>query len=468
MKVALVDIDVGRWSPGLYSRTSALEPYAIECLGSALQREGIEVVLLPFENDDPHEMASSLISYSPDIVGFSVLTKSFNLSKSVAQEIKKHSPNTLIVFGGSHPSAVPEIVQSYEIDAVVIGEGEKTLIDIVKTVEKGKSYESVKGIAYWEKGLKITPLQPRIRDIDNLPWPIRVKKWMEKSRPALPIYPSTNERTGTAQITYSRGCPYNCTFCLSPKMWGSEVFWRSAKEVAKEVKYIEDAYSINLLYFTDLTFNLLPSKVYELCDEFIKEKVNINWCADCRFLESTPPDMFIKLAKSGCSRIAWGIESISDNTLSRIKKQQSLGLISRLLETSDHAGILNRVFIITGFPWETKEDSVKIPNVLKGLPIDSLRVLFITPFLGTPIYEQYKDSLITDNFDHFTTDEPMLSIPNINRRDLLEIRSKILQRFYKSIEYEHHWKTKVKKFPHLRESFDEFFKFLYEYEILGS
>lgn len=460
MKVVLVDIDIGRWCPGSYQRTSILEPYSIESLGASLRDEGVEVVLLLFQNNNSLEIASSILSQSPDIVGFSVLTKSFNISRVVAKKIKNISSDTLIIFGGSHPSLMPEIVQLNEIDIIVIGEGERVLIDIVKAVIKGESYKNVKGIAYWENGLRITSLQHRIRNLDGLPWPIRVKEWMKKSRPALPIYPSKNERNGTAQITYSRGCKYKCTFCASPMMWRHVVLWRSAKEVVKEVKYLRDTYDINFLYFTDLTFNFSPLKVYELCDEFIKQEVKINWSCDFRFLESTPSDMFMRIANAGCSRIAWGIESVSDNTLSRIMKKQSLRLISHLLKLSNQAGIINRAFLIIGFPWETKEDMIKIPEILRNLPIDSLKILFLTPFPGTPIYEQYKDLLITDNFDHFTTDEPVLSVPNLSKENLIEIRMTILKKFYDSAEYINHWKMKVKKFPHLRKSYDEFFSFL--------
>lgn len=466
MKVALVDIDIGRWNPGLYVKSTVLEPYSIECLGAVLTEEGIGVILLPFDGGTPQEIAQSILAHVPNVVGFSVLTRNFNISRAVAQEIKTFSPDILIIFGGSHPSSVPEIVKFKEIDIVVIGEGERTLLDIVKAFKKGETFDTIKGIAYWNDGLQITPPRPRIEKLNTLPWPIRIKKWLEKSKVALPVYPTQSEQRSVAQIAYSRGCPFSCAFCCSPHLWRQKVFWRSAKEVVKEADYLKNVFDVNLLCFTDLTFNLLPSRVYELCKRYMKQKIEVNWSVDCRFLENTPLDLFETMAKAGCSRIAWGLESISDMTLSRIKKQQTLELASTLLEASNRAGIVNRVFIIIGFPWETKEELTKIPDVLKSLPIDSLRIAFPTPFPGTSLWNQFKGSLIGENFDHFTTDEPTIPVVKMQNEDLIEMRRMIFRKFYNSVEYEYHWKNKVRKFPHLRKPFDEFFEFLYKYEVL--
>ena len=467
MKIVLVEIDLDRWNPGLFVKGSVLEPYAIECLGGFLKKENIDVILLQFDKGSVQEIAQTILTHSPNIVGFSVLTKSYNISRMVAQEIKKQAPDTLIIFGGYHPSGMPEIVKNKEIDIVVIGEGEATLLDIVKTFEQKNKYETINGIAYWNKGLRINPPRARIKELDSLPWAIRIKEWLEKSKVAPPIYPSQAGHRNVAQIYYSRGCIYSCTFCVSPKIWQKEVFWRSAKEVAKEANYLKNNYDINLLYFTDLSFNLNFTKVYELCQEFIKQKVEICWTADCRFLPNIPFDFFEIMAKAGCSRIAWGLESVSYITLSKIKKKHTLELARESLEMSNRVGILNRVFIIIGFPWETKEYLINLPEVLKTMPIDSIRVAILTPFPGTLFWEKFKDSFATNDFDRFTTDEPVLLLKGIKKEELMEIRHTIFKKFYNSPEYKKHWQTKIKNFPHLKKSFDEFFEFLNKYGVLS-
>ena len=466
MKVVLVDIDIDRWQPELFVKGSVLEPYAIECLGAFLKKENIDVVLLEFDRGSAEEIAQTILLYTPDIVGFSVLSKSYNISRKVAQEIKKQAPHTLIVFGGYHPSGMPGIVENEEIDIVVIGEGERPLLHIVRAFEQKKTYEKINGIAYWQNGLKINPPGTRIENLDELPWPIRVKKWLEKSKVALPIYPPEAGKGNVAQITYSRGCIYSCAFCCSPRLWQKRVFWRSAKEVIKEAIYLKNNYGINLLYFTDLSFNTDLKKVYELCEEFIKQKVGIYWTVDCRFLSNISSDFFEKMAKAGCTRIAWGLESVSETTLSRIKKHQTISLAKQILEMSNQVGILNRVFIIIGFPWETKEYLNSLPEILKELPIDSLRISFLTPFPGTPLWQKFKNYIIIEDFDRFTTDEPVFSLKHITKEELIEIRQMIFKKFYKTSEYEKHWRTKVSKFPHLKRSFDEYFEFLHKHGIL--
>lgn len=467
MKVALVDIDLNRWNPELFVKGSVLEPYAIECLGAFLKKENIDVILLQFDKESVQEIAQTILSHRPNIVGFSVLTKSYNISRIVAQEIKKQAPDTLIIFGGYHPSAMPEIVENKEIDIVVIGEGEATLLDIVKAFEKKNTYEAINGIAYWKEGLRINPPRARIKELDSLPWPIRVREWLGKSKVAQPIYPAEAGQRNVVQINYSRGCSYSCAFCCSPKLWQKKVFWRSAKELVKEVGYLKTNYDINLLYFTDLSFNINLKKVYELCHEFIEQKVKIGWTADCRFLPNIPFDFFEIMAKAGCSRIAWGLESVSDMTLSKIRKNQSLDLARQILEMSNQVGILNRVFVIIGFPWETREYLINLPEVLKTLPIDSVRIAVLTPFPGTPLWKRFKNSLKINDFNHFTTDEPVLSLNGIKNEDLTEIRQMIVKKFYNSPEYEKHWRTKVSNFPYLKKSFDEFFEFLHKYNVLS-
>ncbi len=463
MRVALIEPSQGLWEIGSYCRHSQFEPLGLEYIGAVAQKKGYAVKIIQQRGMSDEGLLDKVIEFNPDIVGFSVVTYNIDAAKSLTHKIKKLNPKIITVFGGYHPTAEPSVVKDESIDYVVVGEGEQTFLDLVHAIENGDSLSKVKGIAYFDGEVKITAPRERINNLDELPFPLRDKSILNDCKIEGFVYPSPSKQNAVAQELYSRGCLYNCTFCCSPSMWGKAVKYRTPTSVIAEMKQLQNQFGTNLFFFADLTFNLNKRKIIELCNEMLENDLNTYWYAMCR-PDNVESKLISIMEKAGCSRIAYGIDSINDKTLQMIKPNQKINLetMKTVLEITNQSSISTRAFVIIGYPWETKQDLLEAKEFLKRLPIDDLRIGILTPLPGSAIYEEFKKEglLLHEDFSKYTTEECVMKLKDMTPEELYEIREQIFKEFYQSKEYQQRMKEKIRKYPHLKQSYDEFFEFL--------
>lgn len=469
-EIVLIEPTLNKFSAlGTFCRHSSLDPIACEYLAAAIKKDGYQVKITKHSEFSKKTFSKEGYEYNLDVVGFSVMTYNFMVAKNLAKEIKLHNPKVFTIFGGYYASARPTIVKDENIDFVIIGEGERTFIELLDILNSNGDITKVKGIAYWDNGLHINPQRERIENLDKLPFPIRGIEFLKDSKIGGLVYPPPSKQISVCQITYSRGCPYNCTFCNSPQLWGKQVRWRSAKNLVDEIEYLQQKFGTNMVFFTDLTFDLNKTKVYELCNEIRNRGIDIDWFPMCR-VDHVDKDLLVAMKEAGCTKISYGIDSISNVTLSKIKPRQNinLGKIKSALELTSDVGIIVRAYVMIGYPWEDKESLQETKEILKVLPIDDLRISFLTPFPGTTLYDEFKKEglLITEDFSRYTSDEPIVKGKGLSQEELIEIRERIFEKFYNSKEYEMRKKDKLKKFPHLMKSYEEFFEFLHSKKVL--
>lgn len=468
-KIALIEQHEGLSSFGLYCRHSFLDPIALEYLGAMVNSRNIEVKIMQRRTTSLDIILKEIAQFNPKYVAFSSMTYNIKISKRLSKKIKYCMPNTITIFGGYHPSSCPEIVEDENIDFVIIGEGERTLVDILATLNLNDDITKVKGIAFWDAGLRINTPRERIRNLDKLPFPLRDREIIRECKIGGLSYPPVSKQKSVCQITYSRGCPYNCLFCSSPHLWGSEVRWRSAKNLVDEIEYLQREFGTNMIFFTDLTFNLNRMKINELCNEMRTRMIDINWFSMCR-ANHEDKDFLIAMKEAGCTKISYGIDSLNEKSLEKIKPRQNINLkkIKSTLELTNDVGIIVRAYIIIGYPWESKESLQETETILKSLPIDDIRISFLTPFPGTNLFEEFKKEnlLLTEDFSQYTSEKPIVKTENLSTQELTDARDRIFKKFYQSKEYEARWKKKINKFSYLKQSYNEFFEFLYENSIL--
>lgn len=468
-KIALIELNEGLWKPGTFLRHSSVEPLAIEYIGAIAKAEGCEVKIIQQQQKSDEEMLQEIIDFSPQLVGFSVMTYNYPASLTLARKIKQYNPKILTVFGGYHPSFFPEIVKENAIDFVIIGEGEETFKEFLQSLNSDTNFKKVKGLAFYDGKIHINEPRERIKDLDLLPNPLRDYNILKECRISGLNYPPLSKQNSVAQVLYSRGCPHNCTFCCSPFLYSRKVFFRSPEKVVDEMQEIKEKYGTNYFYFADLSFNLNKQRVIALCNEIKKRKINTNWFCMCR-VDNIDQELLRIMKDAGCSRIGFGIDALYENTLKKVKPKQKITIakIYNALELTNAIGIIVRTFIIIGYPWETKEDLENAKEILKTLPIDELRIGLLTPLPGSAIYEEFKKEglILTDDFSKYTTEEYIIKNPDFTPEAMAEFREKLFREFYQSKEYEKRKREKLKKYPHLKQSYDEFFEFLNEKGIL--
>src|SRR3989338_5636743 len=314
--VALVEIN-NNANPRSYIG-SYFDPLGVEYIAGKLSQNNADVSAQVFQNSvwkpihlSLDDFAKKIIATNPDIVGFSTLTYNFSSNIFVAEQIKKSNPATTIIFGSEYISALPEEIGNYNcINYAVIGEGEETmseLVDFIANESANSEREKIKGIAYKENGqVIITPRRSRNKSLDSLPFPKRTAELLAGNFIENMNLPISEQKT--TQTTYSRGCPYQCSFCTAPSMWQSNITWRSPNNVVDEIKELQEKFGINTVLFSDLSFNVNPKKVEELCDAINQAGVEFYWQAMAR-IDRITPELLEKMHSAGCRKIAYGIET---------------------------------------------------------------------------------------------------------------------------------------------------------------
>jgi anaerobic magnesium-protoporphyrin IX monomethyl ester cyclase len=316
----------------------------------------------------------------------------------VGNIVKEVDPTVLTVVGGPHVTAVPVefLEEAKNIDIAVIGEGEHTMLDIVKFSEGTKKISDVPGIAYRKNGA-IKQNSPRsfIKNLDELPYPAYHLVDMEQYlNPKKIEYRSFKDRA--ISMVTSRGCPFNCNFCSVHLHMGKMFRAHSVNYVINHIEYVVNKYGVKTIFFEDdnLTFDL--KRFEAICDKIIEKGIRFNWetpngiRADYLTLS-----LLKKMKKSGCQSVFFGIECGDQYVLDNIiGKSLNLKKVMKVAKMCKDIGLSTAAFYIIGFPGEKKEHMLKTVELALRLKRDfdvGMLLHFATPSLGTRLYEECKE-----------------------------------------------------------------------------
>ncbi len=455
-------VEVGGWKLGTYANHSALDPLGLEYIAASAKKEGHNVNVLQQRHQSREVLLEEILFDDPDIVGFSAnFTCNIPDTLDVAQKIKQYKPKTITVFGGWHASAAPEELALEEaVDYVIMGEGEETFVDLLRSLENDAP-KDIRGLAYKEDGKVRTNGRRFADNLDTLPFPLRKKEHLE-SNVLVPGFPAPSKQRAVAQIAYSRGCPFVCTYCTAPTIYEGKTHFRSAPNVVDEIEFLQREFGTNYLFFTDNTFNFNKKKVLELCDEIRRRGVNINWFAMCR--PNPDEEVFTAMRDAGCSRVAFGVEALTEPLLEDLDRRHSAAQIRESISIVDRLGMIARGYIITSIPGEERfyhspdhylQDGIKTLKELASLGLDSIKVSIMTPLPGTKDYWQHRDKIFSSDYRLYDTEHPVMMLDHLTPEDSIRIRNTLHLEFYRSKEYQKHIQHKVRRFSHLRKTFDE-------------
>ena len=396
----------------------------------------------------------------PDIVGIaSPFTCQAENAIRVGDIAKEVNPNILTVVGGPHVTAVPVefLEEAKSIDIAVIGEGEYTMLDIVKFFEGAKKISDVQGIAYRENGkIKQNELRPFLEDLDELPYPAYHLVDMEQYlNPRKIEYRSFKDRA-VSMIT-SRGCPFNCNFCSVHLHMGKKFRAHSVDYVINHVEYVVNQFGVKTIFFEDdnLTFDM--KRFEAICDKIIEKGIRFKWetpngiRADYLTLS-----LLRKMKKSGCQSVFFGIESGDQCVLDNIiGKSLNLKKVVNVAKMCKDLGISTAAFYIIGFPGEKKENMLRTVELALRLKRDfdvGMLLHVATPSLGTRLYEEclkkgyLQGELTSRAFAEVrqTRGMPLISTEDFMASEVKEIASMAVKRYRRlsMINYfKNPWKT---------------------------
>lgn len=413
------------------------DPIGLCYIASAAEKNGHEVKLIHQLSPDfiPNErIVEEAVAFQPQAVGISTMAESFSNGLLLASMIREASDNT-IIFGGAHASTFPEIVKEDTIDLAVIGEGEVTVLEILRALEEGGGdFKDIDGIAYYDEGLKINRPRERIKDLDSLPLPYRDGLPINKYKYYLNFYPPPS-RQRCLSINTSRGCLHNCSFCIAPGLWRGWIP-RDTNGVVDEIEFLIKDYDINLLYICDDCFSTGKSRAHEICSEIIRRNVRIRWCCNARVSDLDRNTLSL-MERAGCSQMVLGVESSEETTLNRTDKGTSITQIIDIFEILKSLKITSIASTIMGFPWDTRDSIIKNYKFLKSLNADFLIINCLTPFYGTRVYEYAKkhDLIVVEDLDRYLLNTPIMRTHHLDYNQVSRLQNRLIFRQYFSIKF---------------------------------
>lgn len=329
----------------------------------------------------------------PDVVGFSVLSSSYLSAIEIAREIKRRKPGVAMIFGGPHPTALPDdVMKNGFVDVVCVGEGEETFHELLDAFSRNAGLADVKGILYrtTDGQVKRTARRDYIMDLDSIPYPARDLLPQEKYDT-----PGSSMPPGRFKYTYimtSRGCPYQCVYCSSHVALGRKVRFRSIPNIIGEIEELATRYGIHYFRIMDDVFTIDKARVMELCGEIIRRKLNVVW--DCMSRINLVDEQTLRAMKdSGCYMIMYGFESGSQDILNNIKKGTTLENALKITELTRKVGIKVCGNFMIGNPGETDASVEASIDFARKLRLDSVGVSITTPYPGTELFDLHREEL---------------------------------------------------------------------------
>lgn len=373
-------------------------PLGLLYIASALREKlGADVRILDviLENNPLKTLVSVLTSFRPDVVGISALTAEAYFAHQAAAVVKVNIPSTPVIMGGPHPSSdMSSVLSDTNIDAVVIGEGEGTFIDLVQLIMSESSafgdphlLRKIDGIAFRvEDSIEMTKARTPIHDLDSLPFPawdlIDYRKFWKRQSMATPgIRPYLTMFT-------SRGCPYKCIYCH--QIFGKTFRSRSPESVADETARLIKMGAVDIEVLDDIAnFNQTRfDKMLELMlERDLHPKLSFPNAIRADIMRQESVDL---LKRVGTGEISVAIETASERLQKLLGKNLSLAKASRTIEMLVDRRIFTRGFFMMGFPTETKEEMLSTIHFAHSSRLHLALFFTPNPFPNTGLHDLFE------------------------------------------------------------------------------
>ena len=418
-------------------------PQGLAYIAAVLKREGHDVTI--YSQDQYHYPEEHLTEYLNknrfDLVGVSIIAGYYQYRKllKISDAINKSKNRPLYVLGGHGPAPEPEFfIRKTGADVIVIGEGEITSVELVKAIANKESFAGIEGIAYRSGDeVIINKRRPLIQDLDSIPFPAYEMFSIDYYK--LIKMPNATRTDFSMPVLASRGCPFKCTFCYRMDD-GYRI--RSNGGIIEEIKFLKKDYDITYIFFADELLMNSVERITALCEDMLRENLNVRWCCDGR-LNFARPELLKLMKRTGCVFINYGIEAMDDEVLKNMRKALTTDQIIKGIETTLAAGISPGFNIIFGNIGDNKKTLEKgVEFLLKyddGAQMRTIRP--VTPYPGSELYYRaIEKGLLKDCEDfyenkHLNSDLVAVNFTDMSDEEfhkcLLDANTKLLENYYK-------------------------------------
>ncbi len=408
-------------------------PIGLALIAAVLEKAGYAVTVLDANalGLQPQEVVTRVAD--ADIVGLTAVTPTVSAAISIARHLKLAKPERTIILGGAHGTLLPDetLARAPEIDMLVRGEGEETIIELLYALEHKNPLDNIRGISYRTNGKAVsTAARPDITDMDSLPF----LAYHLLSRDRYKPHPPHGRALPFAAIVTSRGCPYKCAYCSKP-IFGSKFRAQSPERVIAEIAYMVERFGVREIAFYDDVFTLDKKRAHAIAEGIMNRGIKILWTCETR-VNLVDRELLRHMKQAGCYAIAYGIESAAPQILDTLHKGITREQVEEAVRISREAGLQTIGYMMIGSPGETLETIRQTIDFAKKLKLDFAQFSITTPFPGTELYEllgAQGKSIPWESFVYSGDDSqmtPMFESDRLTRDDLRYWARRAYREFY--------------------------------------
>lgn len=362
---------------------SPYPPLGLMYVASALRNAGYNVRILDCTfMSDLGEAEKIIRNTEARFIGIhSMITLTKN---SVALAKAAKSTGKTVIYGGPDASTAPDkyLKKGYG-DYVVMGEGERTAVELLRALDRGEMPLEVKGLAFLNGEGSILTTRPREleRELDAIPLPARDLIDNERYKA---VWREDHGYALTSIMT-TRGCPYGCFFCSEKLVFGRRYTIRGADNVVAELQQVVQEYGYDRVWFADDIFPLRKERTIQICREILNRGLAFSWSCLAR-ADLVDEEALDSMKRAGCEIVFFGVESGSQRMLDAMNRMMTIEQINKGVSAAKSVGLKVHAFMMVGFPGENYESLKQTIDFLKELSPDEFSFTVAYPLPGTELF----------------------------------------------------------------------------------
>jgi anaerobic magnesium-protoporphyrin IX monomethyl ester cyclase len=406
-------------------------PAWVAYLSGALKKAGFTDISFvdAMTNDlSEDEIRARIATEKPDIVGATAITPSIYKAERALEIAKEVCPDAVTVLGGIHATFMYQHVlgEAPWIDAIVRGEGEEIIVDLVRTVAEGRwpaDREKVKGLAFIDgERIVATPAAPTVKDFDAVTPDWGVLEWSKY------IYIPLGKRVAIPNM--ARGCPFTCSFCSQWKFW-RDYRIRDPKKVVDEIETLKRDHDVGFFILADEEPTINKKKFIAFCQELIDRKVDILWGINTRVTDILRDEELLPFYRqAGLIHVSLGTEAAAQLKLDLFNKETTVTQNKRAIELLRNAGIVVEAQFIVGLENETAETLEETYRMARDWKPDLANWSMYTPWPFSDLFKDLGDKVEIFDYEKYNFVTPIIKPAAMERGELLDRVMNNYRRFY--------------------------------------
>ena len=393
-------------------------PMGVGHISANIKQAGHEVrVLNPNHSTEDliPQLLKAIAEFQPQVIALGGMSFHLSQIRNIVVTSRPMLPHAVIIVGGVVVSNHPQVTMQAlpEADIGVVGEGERTIVELLTALESGTNLAAINGIIYWDIGRKLRQTAPRPmeKNLDALPWidweGVGLDTYAGLHKP-VEMAPGliVDPKARVMPFLSSRGCPFSCTFCCH-ELLGRRYRSRDLDDVFAELEFAIDRFGIDTVAILDDVFSLKPQRLHDFCARV--RPLGLRWECSLR-VEQVTVDNIKMMRDSGCVCVSFGVESMSAPVLENMKKSTTKEALDNALAIMYEAKVTTWANLIFGDPAETMDTALESLEWWAENNKYDLRTAFIGYHPGSTIYaDAVAKGLIADPKEFL-----LANIPEIN------------------------------------------------------